>query len=106
MISAVSSIDAFTQLRSASPVTPAPPVAADSQPELREAFDSFVGEAFYGQMLKAMRQTVKEPAYFHGGRTEEVFREHLDQVLAQEMTKANASDFTGPMFELFNLSRS
>jgi len=106
MTPGISSFDAFSQMRSASPVKPAPPVAGDSDPELREAFDSFVGEAFYGQMLKAMRQTVKEPAYFHGGRTEEVFREHLDQVLSQEMTKANASDFTGPMFDLFSLSRS
>lgn len=106
MTPGISSFDAFTQLRSVSPAPPVLPVASESEPELREAFDSFVGEAFYGQMLKAMRQTVKEPAYFHGGRTEEVFREHLDQVLAQEMTEANASDFTGPMFELFSLSRS
>ncbi len=76
------------------------------QTELREAFDSFVGQTFYGQMLKAMRQSVEKPAYFHGGRAEEVFQGQLDQMLAEEMTEASAEQFTGPMFELFNLSRS
>ncbi len=80
----------------------------DEQPDkakLRETFDQFVGELFYGQMLKAMRQSVGKPAYFHGGRAEEIFQDRLDQVLAEEMTAASASSFTGPMFELFALSR-
>ena len=67
--------------------------------ELREKFTQFVGEAFYGQMLKAMRSTVGKPAYFHGGRAEEVFQGQLDQTMSQEMTKAGASKLSGPMFE-------
>jgi peptidoglycan hydrolase FlgJ len=67
----------------------------------REAFDSFVGETFFGQMIKAMRSSVDKPAYFHGGRGEEVFQTQLDQMFAQEMTKASAHSFTGPMFEQF-----
>lgn len=74
--------------------------------ELRGAFDSFVGEVFFSQMLKSMRQTVGEPAYFHGGQAEEIFTEQLDQVLTEKMTKASAQSFTGPMFELFQLQRS
>ena len=31
-----------------------------------------LGETFYGQMIKAMRSSVGKPAYFHGGRGEEV----------------------------------
>lgn len=69
--------------------------------ELREAFDQFVGETFFTQMLSSMRKTVGKPAYFHGGRGEEVFQGQLDQILAQRMTEASASQFTGPMFELF-----
>lgn len=80
---------------------------ADARPdELRKAFDGFVGEVFFGQMLKSMRQTVGKPAYFHGGRGEEVFTEQLDQVLSEEMTKSSAHTFTGPMYELFTLNRS
>jgi flagellar protein FlgJ len=74
-------------------------------PALREAFDSFVGETFYGQMLSSMRKTVGKSPYFHGGRAEEVFQGQLDQQMGQQMAKASASTFTGPMFELFNLNR-
>ncbi len=74
-------------------------------PELRKAFDSFVGQTFYGQLLQAMRKTVDKPAYFHGGRAEEVFQAQLDQILAERMTEATADQFTGPMFELFTMQR-
>jgi hypothetical protein len=67
----------------------------------RETFDKFVGETFFGQMLKALRSTVDKPAYFHGGRGEEVFQTQLDQMLAERMSKATAHTFTGPMFEQF-----
>jgi flagellar protein FlgJ len=87
---------------------PEAPSAAKSKDdgELRKAFDTFVGEVFFGQMLSSMRKTVGKPAYFHGGRGEEVFQGQLDQVLAGKLTEASASQFTGPMFNLFQLSRS
>lgn len=84
----------------------AAPAKPPQNPELRGAFDSFVGEVFFSQMLKSMRQTVGESAYFNGGRAEEVFTEQLDQVLTEKMTKASADTFTGPMYELFMLQRS
>ena len=84
---------------------PAPPPPKPTSPKLREAFDQFVGETFYGQMLGSMRKTLGKPAYFHGGRAEEVFQGQLDQVVAEQMAKANANSFTGPMFELFSLQR-
>ena len=76
-----------------------------SDQELRSTFDTFVGEAFFGQMLSSMRKTVGKPAYFHGGRAEEMFTERLDQVLSEEITKSSASQVSGPMFELFMLNR-
>jgi Rod binding domain-containing protein len=81
--------------------SPKPPQSSEDEKQLREAFDNFVGETFFGQMLKAMRKTQGKPAYFHGGRTEEVFTAQLDQVLAEKMTAASAEKFSGPMFELF-----
>ena len=66
--------------------------------ELREAFGSFVGETFYGQMLKSMRSTVGKPAYFHGGRAEETFRSQLDQQLAQQLAEQTGDRFGDPMF--------
>ena len=77
-----------------------------ASPELREKFDTFVGETFFSQMLSSLRKTVDKPAYFHGGRAEEVFQGQFDQMLSQELTKASAGQFSGPMFELFMLGRS
>ncbi len=66
--------------------------------EVQKTFRMFVGEAFFGQMLKAMRSTQGKPAYFHGGRAEEVFRGQLDQALAEVMTEASADTIADPMF--------
>jgi peptidoglycan hydrolase FlgJ len=77
-----------------------------SDKELRETFDTFVGEAFFGEMISSMRKTVGESAYFHGGQAEKMFTERLDQVLSEEITKSSASQVSGPMFELFMLNRS
>lgn len=94
------------------PVLPVAPHAlkqtasTGGQAKLREVFDEFVGQSFYGLMLKSLRESTQKPAYFHGGRGEEVFQGQLDQRLVEEMSKASADQFTGPMFELFNLSRN
>jgi hypothetical protein len=73
--------------------------------ELRVAFQSFVGQTLFGQMLKAMRKTQKQPAYFHGGQTEEIFRQQLDQVLAEKLSDASGDKLSGPMFDLFRMKR-
>jgi len=81
---------------------PAPALSFDENgktDELRERFTQFVGEAFFGQMIKAMRATTGKPAYFHGGRAEEVFQGQLDQKLAEHLTEASADRFAEPMFE-------
>jgi hypothetical protein len=72
------------------PPAAAPPSLETDDKPLREAFDSFVGETFYAQMLSSMRKSQGQ----------------LDQVLAEQMTTANADTFTGPMFELFSLNRA
>jgi Rod binding domain-containing protein len=75
------------------------------KPELRKAFEDFVGQTFYSQMLSSMRKTVGKPAYFDGGQAEEIFRGQLDQVLAEKLSDASADKFAGPMYDLFALSR-
>jgi Rod binding domain-containing protein len=66
---------------------------------LREQFTQFVGETFFGQMIKSLRAATEKPAYFHGGRAEEVFQSQLDQKLAEHLTEASAEKFAEPMFE-------
>jgi len=91
------------EIASAAPRPPRP--AEGNDEEVRKAFESFVGQTFFGQMLKAMRKTVGKPAYFHGGRAEEIFTQQLDQVLAEKISDASGERFAGPMYELFVLGR-
>ncbi|QDT72287.1 rod-binding protein [Lacipirellula limnantheis] len=70
----------------------------DNARELQGAFQDFVGKSFYGEMLKAMRSTVGEPAYFHGGNAENVFQQQLDHQLGDEMSKANGGELSAAMF--------
>jgi Rod binding protein len=92
------------QYLSMQPPTGAPGTGAQlaDQSQVREKFDAFVGESFYGQLLHEMHKTVGKTAYFNGGRAEEAFQGQLDQVLSEKMSQANASQFTGQMFDLFN----
>jgi peptidoglycan hydrolase FlgJ len=78
---------------------------AAQNPQLRKAFDNFVGETFFGQLMRSMRKTVGKPAYFNGGRAEEIFQQQLDQTLAGKVSESSADKFSGPMFELFTLQR-
>ena len=79
--------------------------AAEQKRLLRETFNDFLGQTFYGQLMASMRKTVDKPAYFHGGRAEEVFQGQMDQLFAERMSDATADRFSGPMFDLFSLTR-
>lgn len=109
-------ISASTALVSAFPTTPAtaspPPLLGDTKDappaakdELETAFTQFVGQTLFGTMLKAMRSTVGEPAYFHGGRAEEIFQGQLDEQIVADLTESTADSYASPMFELFELQR-
>jgi flagellar protein FlgJ len=74
--------------------------------KLRDAFQSFVGETLFSQMLKSARKTQNKPAYFHGGRAEEMFQQQLDQVLAEKIAKSDGGSYSDAMFELFTMKRT
>lgn len=74
--------------------------------ELQEAFTDFVGQTFFGQLIAQMRKTVDKPAYFHGGRAEEVFQGQLDQLLAENLADASSEQFAEPMFNLYSIQRA
>ncbi|HJS08180.1 MAG TPA: rod-binding protein [Pirellulales bacterium] len=102
----IQSLNSFNSLSAAQLVAGAKPAApnADELSE-REAFDRFVGGTFFRQLLGAMQKSVGKPAYFHGGQAEEMFRSQLNETLADKMAEVTADQFTGPMYELFQLSR-
>ena len=105
ILSATSTMNASLPTASLTASAPKPELNGKDQGELRQAFDSFVGETFFGQMLKAMRKSVGKAAYFYGGRAEEIFQGELDQTLAKDMARSSADQFTGPMYELFTMQR-
>lgn len=74
--------------------------------ELKEAFQDFVGQTFFGEMIKAFRSTQQPSKYFHGGRAEEIFQGQFDQVLTEKLSEASADKIADPMYELFMMKRS
>lgn len=77
--------------------------AAEDDGDVREAFQSFVGQTLFGMMLKEMRKSVHKTPYFHGGMAEEVFQQQLDTVLAEKLADASGERLANPMYELFQL---
>ena len=85
------------------PITPELP--SPEQLKLRETFNEFVGQTFFGQLLATMRKTVSQSEYFHGGRGEEIFQAQMDQILVERLSETSAKQIAGPMFELSQLGR-
>ena len=77
------------------PIGTSPPAG----PILPEAFDQFVGDTFFRQMLKSLRSTTGKPAYFHGGQAEEIFQSQMDEILIEDLTKATRDSFSGNLFK-------
>ena len=75
-------------------------------PELREAFTDFVGQTFFGELVKQMRSTVHKSEFFHGGMGEDIFQTQLDQIMVERMSKTSAKSFSDPMYELLMAPRS
>ncbi len=80
--------------------------AVEPNNDLKEAFDDFVGQTFFGEMIKAYRSSQQPSKYFHGGRAEEIFQGQFDQVLTEKLSEASASKIADPMYDLFMLKRS
>jgi flagellar protein FlgJ len=74
--------------------------------ELKTAFHDFVGQTFFGEMIKAYRSSQQPSKYFNGGRAEEIFQGQFDQVLTEKLSEASASKIAEPMYDLFMLKRT
>lgn len=72
---------------------------------LRAAFQDFVGETFFAQLIKSMRSGQNGAAYFNGGRAEEIFQGQFDQMMSEHLSDAAAPSIADPMFEVFQLGR-
>jgi peptidoglycan hydrolase FlgJ len=90
------------------PQQPTPPsgLGGRDTPELRKAFNDFVGQTFFGELVKQMRATVKKPAFFHGGMGEDIFQSQLDQIMVERISETSAKSFSDPMYQLLMAPRS
>ncbi len=94
-------------LLGASPELRAPAAKSSRDtPELKEAFSDFVGQTFFGELMKQMRSTLDKPAFFHGGMGEEVFQSQLDQIVVERIAKSSANSVSDPMYRLLMAPRS
>lgn len=66
---------------------------------LRERVGEFVGNVFYGTLMKQMRSSTLKGKYFHGGRGEEVFNGQLNMELAKRMGQNVADPVAKQMYE-------
>jgi hypothetical protein len=87
-------------IHATTPAHDSAPRGGHDTPELRATFNEFVGQTFFGELIKQMRATVDKPAFFHGGMGEDIFQSQLDQVLVKNISDASAATFSDPMYQL------
>ena len=79
---------------------------AHDTPELHKAFTDFVGQTFFGEMVKQMRASVHKSEMFHGGMGEDIFQTQLDQIMVERVSETSAATFSDPMYQLLMAPRS
>jgi len=72
--------------------------AADKE-ALRTDIGEFVGNVFYGTLMRAMRDSAFKGPYMHGGRGEEVFSGQLHMELAKRMGQARHDPIANSIFK-------
>src|SRR6476469_10325625 len=92
--------------RTPNPDSRLPVAGGRDTPELHKAFTDFVGQTFFGELVKQMRATVDKPAFFHGGMGEDIFQTQLDQIMVERMSDVNAPTSRDTMSHLMIQSRS
>jgi peptidoglycan hydrolase FlgJ len=78
---------------------------SDSELELKEKFQDFFAGTLYKQMFKSLRATHDKSEYLHGGQAEEMFRNQLDQQVAEDLAKNQGESFSNRFFEAFQANR-
>jgi len=68
-------------------------------PELRQRLGEFVGNVFYGTLIRQMHASTLKGEYFHGGRGEEVFQAQLGMELAQRLGRAVNDPIADRLYE-------
>jgi len=71
------------------------------QSDMRAQVGEFVGNVFYGTLLRQMQASKIKGKYFHGGRGEEVFQAQLGMELAKRMGQAPNDPIANEIYDAF-----
>ncbi len=66
---------------------------------LRRSTGEFVGDIFYGTLLRQMQKSGFKTKYMSGGRAEEAFQGQLAQVLAKKIGRSGNDPVTNSLFK-------
>jgi Rod binding domain-containing protein len=72
-----------------SPSISTPPIVGANQKELFKTAQKWVGQTFFGTLLKQMHESPFKSDLFSGGRGGEAFSTLYDQHLAERMARAS-----------------
>jgi hypothetical protein len=67
--------------------------------ELRQRLGEFVGNVFYGTLIRQMQESKLKGPFLHGGRGEEVFQAQLGMELAKRLGRAPNDPVTNRLYE-------
>lgn len=67
--------------------------------ELRERLGEFVGNVFYGTLIRQMQSSKLKGPYLHGGRGEDVFQGQLGMELAKRLGRSSNDPVTNRLYE-------
>ncbi len=73
--------------------------SASPDADLRGIVGEFVGNVFYGTLLRQMEQTTIKGKYMHGGRGEEVFQSQLHMEYAKRLGRAPGDPIADRIYE-------
>lgn len=76
------------------------PEAIEARESLRRHAGEFVGNIFYGTLLKELQNTTLKSELFHGGRGEEAFRGMLNMELARRMGQSPGDPIANRIYEV------
>ena len=76
-----------------------PPTARTADTE--QAFQDFYAGTFYRLMLKALRESQGEMAYFDGGQAERVFQSQLDEQIIQNLSDHHGRELAAPLYQQY-----
>ncbi len=82
-----------------SPVSPGSPSQQYSREETRSLYRQSIGGTFFRQMMKALRSSTGQAAYFNGGQAEKIFQSQFDELMIEKLSEASGGIFSDAMFE-------